>query len=220
MSAGFFAPEMLPFAVALGLMLLIAALEIVGLLFGQSPSQAVDTLLPDHDAHVDGHGHAHGPDGFLSWLGVGRVPVLMLLIVFLCGFGLSGYALQNATMQAVGWPLHPALASLGALAAALPITRAGGQLLARIMPKQETEAVSHQSFVGQVATITQGIARRGLPAEAKLRDRFGRTHYIRIEPDADDTELHAGTEVLVLRQHGAVFRANPHGAPAQITRGS
>ena len=144
----------------------------------------------------------------------------MLLIVFLCGFGLSGYVLQNATIQAVGWPLHPALASLGALAAALPITRAGGLLLARIMPKQETEAVSHTSFVGQVATITQGVARRGLPAEAKLRDRFGRTHYIRIEPDTDDTELHAGTEVLVLRQHGAIFRANPHGAGLQSIRGT
>lgn len=218
MSAGLFAPEMLPFAVALGLMLLIAALEIVGLLFGHSPSQAVDTLLPDHDVAVEAP--AHGPDGFLSWLGVGRVPVLMLLIVLLCGFGLSGYVLQNATIQAVGWPLHPALASLGALAAALPITRAGGLLLARIMPKQETEAVSHQSFVGEVATITQGVARRGLPAEAKLRDRFGRTHYIRIEPDTDDTALPAGTEVLVLRQHGAIFRANPHGAPAQLTRGT
>ena len=46
MSAGFFAPEMLPFAVALGLMLLIAALEIVGLLFGQSPSRPWTRYCP------------------------------------------------------------------------------------------------------------------------------------------------------------------------------
>jgi hypothetical protein len=219
MSAGLFAPEMLPFAVALGLMLLIALLEIVGLLSGHSPSQAVDTLLPEHDVPVDAHGAAPGPDGLLSWLGVGRVPVLMLLVVFLCGFGLSGYVLQYATIQAVGWPLHPALASLGALAAALPITRAGGLLLAKLLPRNETEAVSHASFVGLVATITQGVARRGLPAEAKLRDRFGRTHYIRIEPDLDEAELPAGSRVLVLRQQGAIFRANPHGQPAQLTRG-
>jgi hypothetical protein len=222
MSAGLFAPEMLPFAVALGLMLLIAALEVIGLLFGHSPSHTVDTLLPDHDAHAGLHGHGHtggqGPDGLLTWLGIGRVPLLMLLVVFLCGFGLSGYALQNATMQAVGWPLHPALASLGALAAALPVTRAGGLLLAKLLPNNETEAVSHQSFVGQIATVTHGTARRGLPAEAKLRDRFGRTHYIRIEPDLDGAELQAGTQVLVLRQQGAIFRANPHGVSAQRTR--
>lgn len=202
-----FAPEMLPFSVALGLMLLLLLLELVGLLFGASPSQAAEGLMPEAGTHAP---TAEGaPDGWLGWLGVGRVPVLMLLVVFLCGFGISGYALQAATIEAAGFALHPALASLGALAAALPITHWGAGLLARVMPKSETEAVSLAGFEGQVATITTGVAQAGLAAEAKLQDGFGQTHYVRVEPEEGTQRLPPGTRVRLLRRQGAVWLAAP-----------
>ena len=213
MPESLFAPEMLPFAVALGLVVLLAVVEAASLLLGGSLSAGLDSTHAD--LHVDaGHAAVHHihvePGAFgklLDWLCVGRVPALILLIIFLCGFGITGLALQGVLKAAAGTALHPVLASLGALAAALPITRLGGQLFARIMPRDQTEAVSRDSFVGRVAVVTAGTARRGLPAEAKLRDAFGQTHYLRVEPNDDQATLVAGTEVLIVRRDGAVFHA-------------
>ena len=36
----------------------------------------------------------HGIEGALGWLHVGKVPVLVLLVLFLLGFALCGYAVQ------------------------------------------------------------------------------------------------------------------------------
>jgi hypothetical protein len=222
MPESLFAPEMLPFAVALGLVVLLAVVEAASLLLGGSLSAGLDSA---HDGlhadvgHADiGHaaaGHLHvephvEPGAFaklLDWLCVGRVPALILLIIFLCGFGFSGLAIQGGITALAGHALHPVLASVGAAAAALPITRLGGTLFARIMPRDQTEAVSRDSFVGRVAVVTAGTARRGLPAEAKLRDAFGQTHYLRVEPDDEQATLVAGTEVLIVRRDGAVFHA-------------
>jgi hypothetical protein len=217
MPESLFAPEMLPFAVALGLVVLLAVVEAASLLLGGSLSAGLDSAYDGLHADI-GHaaaGHLHvephvelGAFGkLLDWLCVGRVPALILLIIFLCGFGFSGLAIQGGITALAGHALHPVLASVGAAAAALPITRLGGTLFARIMPRDQTEAVSRDSVVGRVAVVTAGTARRGLPAEAKLRDAFGQTHYLRVEPNDDQATLVAGTEVLIVRRDGAVFHA-------------
>ena len=41
---------------------------------------------------------------------------------------------------------------------------------------------------------------RGRPAEVRVSDRFGNTHYLRAEPLRDDVSIAQGTEVIVLRQ--------------------
>ena len=210
-----FSPEMLPFAVALGLVVLLAVVEAASLLLGGSLSAGLDSA---HDGlHADAP-HLHVEPGafgkLLDWLCVGRVPALVLLIIFLSGFGFSGFAIQGGITLLAGKALHPVLASLGAFAAALPVTRLGGTLFALIMPRDQTEAVSRDSFVGRVAVITSGTARTGLPAEAKLRDAFGQTHYLRVEPDDVEATLGPGTEVLIVRREGAVFHAIAAGGAA------
>jgi hypothetical protein len=200
-----FAPETLPFAVALGLMALLALVELVGLLFGGSLGGLLDSDHEVHAPHIDADA---GPlAGFLDWLCIGQVPTLVLMVIFLTAFGIAGFALQGALTTWVGAALHPLLASVGAFGAALPATRLGGKLFARIMPKVQTEATSRDSFVGRIATVTTGTARRGLPAEAKLRDAFGQTHYLRIEPDDEQAILAEGSQVLIVRRAGAVFHA-------------
>jgi hypothetical protein len=47
--------------------------------------------------------------------------------------------------------------------------------------------------------VSQGTAARGRPAEIRVSDRYGNTHYIRAEPLRDGTEIPQGTEVIVLR---------------------
>jgi hypothetical protein len=81
-----------------------------------------------------------------------------------------------------------------------------------VIPKDETEVVSENSFIGRVAVITLGEALRGKPAEAKLTDQFGQDHYLMVEPDQEIETFPQGTEVLIVRRQGAVFTGitNPH----------
>ena len=222
----------LPFAVALGLMFAIAALEGTMTLMGAGLSQAIDALLPeslgevDLDAEFDashelsgqgadfGDVDAGGADigsesalsKFLGWLRVGQVPVLILFVAFLTVFGLAGLILQSLVQGITGTLLPASIASVPAFMAAVPSVRVIGSGLARLIPKDETSAVASKSFVGRIAVITLGTARSGQPAEAKLKDTHGQTHYVMVEPHNADEAFEAGTHVLLVEQSGSRFR--------------
>ncbi len=194
-----------PFAVALVLMLIIAVLEGVLVVIGLGLSQFIDGLLPDVDLSVDGEVPNMGLSRFLAWLRIGQVPVLIILVMLLMFFGLSGVVMQSLFMSAFGFMLPAIVAVVPALAVALPLTRLLTGLLGKVLLKDETEAVSSASFIGQVATITLGEARQGSPAEARFRDQFGTTHYLMVEPDTDEI-YRAGDSVLLVQQKGAVYQ--------------
>ena len=132
--------------------------------------------------------------------GFGGVPLLMLLVVFLAAFGLIGLAVQ----QAFG-PYSPGLASAVAAAGALPATGIGARGLARIMPRDETTAVSLDTLVGKRGTITIGTARRGSPAQARVKDVHGQPHYVMVEPHDEAHTLAEGETVLLIRRDGHIF---------------
>jgi hypothetical protein len=208
----FLADQNLPFAVALVLMLGLAVIEGVGMLVGILLSNLVDSLLPDFDMDVDADLDAeiHDPGvamQFLGWLCIGRVPVLIIFIVFLTAFGIAGMFMQTTIHGITGAYLPSIIASPIALLCALPVTRAGGLLFAKIMPKEETEAVSRDAFVGDTAIIIRGVATMGVPAEAKLTDRHGYRHYVLVEPDEEGESFPTGTTVILTERMGARFRA-------------
>jgi hypothetical protein len=183
-------PENLPFAVALALMLMIGAVEALGL--GASA------------AHLDLHADTPGGD-LLGWLGVGQVPVLMLLVVLLALFGMIGIGVQQVAEGLLGSPLSPWLAAPLAFLASLPLLGICASGLARIMPGDETTAVSLDSLVGKRAEVTVGAARRGSPAQARVRDTHGQVHYVMIEPLTDDAQVRAGETVLLVSREGGIF---------------
>lgn len=182
------APENLPFAVALLLMLGIGAVEAVGLGVGA--------------AHLDLH--ADGGD-VLDWLGVGQVPFLVILVVLLALFGMIGIGVQQLAGGLLGAPLAPWLAAPIAFVASLPLLGISARGLARILPGDETTAVSLDSLVGKRAQITIGSARRGCPAQARVRDVHGQQHYVMIEPVSDEHAIGAGETVLLVRREGGIF---------------
>ncbi|GGC06974.1 hypothetical protein GCM10011352_36550 [Marinobacterium zhoushanense] len=200
-----FADANYPFAVALVLMLIIAVLEGALVVIGLGLSQFVDALLPEVDLSIDGDAPNLGLSRFLAWLRIGQVPVLIILVLLLMLFGLSGVALQSLMQSTLGFTLPAIVAAVPALAVALPLTRLLAGTLGKVLLKDETEAVSSASFIGQIATITLGEAREGSPAEARLRDRFGTTHYMMVEPD-DGESYGAGESVLLVQKQGAVYR--------------
>ena len=208
------ASENLPFSVALAIMLCIAALEGIGALFGLGISTLLETMVPDIDMSVD------APDvdssttlsHFISWLRIGKVPFLILLIVFLTAFGLIGFAVQKISLAVIGNLLPAWIAVIPAFMVALPCVRTFGDFFAKLVPQDETEAVSEDSFIGRIAIITIGKAGSGSPAEARLSDEHHQSHYIMVEPDNDEEILESGTHVLIVSRVGTVFKVikNPN----------
>ena len=211
-----FAAATAPFAVAIGLTLAIALIEMIGLLVGIQPSAAIDSAMPDFDvpdvdapnADIDVGSVELSPlSHTLTWLSFGRVPALVILILMAASFGLIGFIEQEALRRSFGFTLDPWIASIPAAIGAVFATRHGGRLLGRIMPKEETDAVSTTAFVGRVATVFRGQASTGSPAEAKLSDIHGKTHYLLVEPEEASQVFAEGSEVVIIRQEGSIYRA-------------
>lgn len=184
------AGDNLPFVAALALMLLIGVAELVGLGGG---------LVPDAEGDADA--------SLLQWLNLGRLPLLLLLVVFLCSFGLTGLVLQRLVAAVMGHPAPWFLAAPVALACALPATRTISRWLARLLPTEETSAVDRDTLVGRIAVIVTGEASPGSPAQARTRDAHGQPHYVMVEPDTADETFAQGENVILVRRAGGTFFA-------------
>lgn len=214
------ADQNLPFTVSLTVMFGIALLEGVATLLGAGISGFLDTLIPDLDLNTGMDLDSTGSPltRLLGWLRVGQVPVLIILVIFLTTFGLLGLVVQSMVNSTAGFLLPGLVASAIVFFPTLPVVRVLGGALGAIMPKDETDAVSEDSLVGRVATITLGTASKGNPAQGKVRDQHGLTHYIMIEPDAEGISFSAEQSVLLIQKEGSVFRAIENTNPALIDK--
>jgi hypothetical protein len=205
----FLAPDTWPFTVATLLLLLITAVEGIALLFGAHVLHWLDHLVPDPWDAV------HGPfDSALGWLHVGKVPVLVLMVIFLASFALTGFALNMVAHRLFGLYLTVWIAVPVALITALPIVRILGAGLAHMIPSDETFAVTLDTLVGRVATVVSGTARNGYPAQAKVLNQHGQALYVMVEPDTHGAEFAQGASILLVRQiSGTRFAGIPNPRP-------
>lgn len=223
----FTAPGSAPFTVALLIMFGLTLLELVALLTGLSLNDVVDDLVVSH-AGLDSVGDAAtgfeagsqvetlGMVGrFLAWLYVGKVPVLIVLIILLTVFGLTGLILQSLLRGFSGYAVPALFAAPLVLMGSLPLVRACAGALARVMPRDESSAVSPETFIGRTALVVgPGSARRGTAAQGRVVDAFGTDHYVMVEPEEDDDVFDTGTTVLLVRRLGggrfsAIANLNP-----------
>ena len=232
-------PGMAPFSFALalvaGLLVLELAMSLVGLSamghghadgpdFDAAPDLGADDALagdlhapgadagghePGHDGGHDGAADAGAHGAVAGWLGFGQVPAVLWAAGMLTAFGVAGYLIQFLLASATGWLLPGWLAALVALPPALVAGGWFARTLARIVPKTESSAIARRSLGDRVGLVVQGTARRGLPAQARVRDGHGNLHYVRIEPVDDDGEIPPGTEVVILRGREGVLKAIP-----------
>ena len=91
---------------------------------------------------------------------------------------------------------------------ALIIVRVVAAILSKVYMKKidDSYAVPEETFIGKVAIITIGTAKKGQPAEAKLRDQYRKTHYVMVEPDGED-QFKQSTQVLLVRKEKFIFKA-------------
>lgn len=203
-----FAAENLPFAAAALLMLAIGSLELIGLLIAASPSAALDNWLPDFDADADAGAMAQA----LDWLHIGKVPSLVLLVLYLAGYAIAGFGLQALARAVLGQPLPTWLAAFAVIPAGLGAMRVCGRWFGKLIPQDESSAVSESTLIGRTGTVSEGCAVRGSAAQARVRDEHDRIHYLLVEPDIDGESFAEGAQILIVRKVGAFYRciANPH----------
>lgn len=201
-----FATQNLAFTVALALLAMLVLLELG---MGGGLGEFLDTLVPDLELDADGEPMATDslPTKLLGWLRAGKVPMLMLVGIFLGVFGVGGLLMQYALSTLGIGPLTGMLMAPIMFVVSLPLVRIGAALLGRVMPRDETQVLSQQAMIGRFAIIIIGTARRNSPAQAKLRDEFRTTHYLMVEPVHDHDVFQQGEEVLLMAKHGAHYRA-------------
>ena len=204
-------PSNIFFSVSLSLMLLLGVTEFLLLLVGTSSQGFLDQFVPDQLAEVN------HPDlditaqqsiwvQLLDWLYLGRVPVLIWLIIFLTVYALTGFVVQSIFFQFTEhffpvWIIAPACIFL-----CMPIVRLSVALIGKILPKDETTAIYSHELIGLKAEIILGEARLNYPAQAKVKDQHGQTHYILVEPEIE-AHFKQGQVVILTHKTANGFQA-------------
>jgi hypothetical protein len=196
---GLLADYNIPFAAALLLMVLLA--------LAQSFGPGGFEMDADGDVELDAGGDLGFVDGLLSLIGIGRLPFMMWLALFLLLFAAIGVSAQALAESLTGAPLDITLGAALAAIGAVPVTGLLARPLAAIVPKDETTAVSTDSLVGRRARISIGRAAAGFPARAVVHDRFGQMHNVMVEPHESSVQFIEGEDVLLVRREGETFFA-------------
>jgi Protein of unknown function (DUF1449) len=201
------APDVRPFAVAAAIMAVLGGIELLTMLVGFSIGELVG-----HDVAVDADSHS-GIGGLFLWINAGRVPLLILIILALGVFSIEGFLLQGIA-HAVGAAVPAFIAALAAGAGSIPVIRTTSRGISRIIPRDESYAVSDADFVGKVALVSVGPLDQGLPGRVRLKDVFGNWHTVSARASPDSQALPVGASVLLVDRDARSFIAIA--APADL----
>ena len=194
----FLAPECAPFAIAAMILIGLTAVEILSMLLGFSLSELIGK------PHFEGHDGVLA--GLLSWINIGGVPLLILIMLALGIFAVTGFAIQ--TVADMIWaPLPAIVASVPALAITIPLVRGSTRTIARIVPRDETYAVEADDFVGRTGTVSIGPLDQGLPGRVSVKDAHGNWHQLRASAAKGESPLPIGAQVLLVDRKADIFIA-------------
>jgi hypothetical protein len=200
------APDVRPFAIAAAIMVALGGIELLTTLVGFS----IGELIGNHAVEADSH---NGLGGLFLWINAGRLPLLILIILALGVFSIEGFLLQGVAHM-VGTAVPIAIAALAAAAGSIPVIRTTSRGLSRIIPRDETYAVSESDFVGKVAVVSIGPLDQGLPGRVRLKDVFGNWHSVAARASPDSEALAVGASVLLVDRDAKSFIAIS--APADL----
>jgi len=200
MSDVLLAPEVRPFAVAAAIMVGLGGIELLTMLVGFSIGQLVSQDIEIDADHHDALG------GLFLWINAGRLPLLILIILALGLFSITGFLLHGIAHGA-GIALPASIASLVAAAGSIPLIRSFSRGIARIIPRDESYAVNEADFVGHVGEVSVGPLDQGLPGRVRLKDVFGNWHTVSARASQDSIALPVGASVLLVDRDAKSFIA-------------
>lgn len=189
------------FAIALASVFVLGLLEGLGLLIGLSVMNLMDQFSPfELDVDINTDVSADGLTPLLGWLCLNRLPLLIWAVLFLTSFAITGYTFNYILLSSFSIALPSFVAYIFAFTLAILMTRWIGKPLAMILPKNESSAVSNNSFIGQIAKITIGTAKKNSPAQAVLIDQFNQKHYVLVAPDDSNDTFNQSEEVVLVEK--------------------
>ena len=194
-------------------MLLLGVVESILLIIGASSQGFLDQFIPESlfESHHPDFNLDTDPSlwvQFLDWLCLGRIPVLIWLIIFLTTYALFGFITQGIFFHFTEsyfslWIIAPATLFL-----CMPIVRLVASIFVKILPQDETTAIHSDELIGLTAEIILGDAKPDYPAQAKVKDQHGLTHYVMVEPAIEIT-LVQGQRVILTHKTKIGFQAIP-----------
>ena len=206
------APGLYPFTIAALILVGLVAFEIVSMVVGLSFTSLLGHGSSDLASHPDGHGDSGPLDAWMSWLNTGGVPLLILIMIALASFAIAGFAIQGVA-QAIVAPLPTLVASLGAIVLALPAIRTLTRWTARILPREETSAISQADLIGLTGTVALGPLDQGKPGQVRVKDQHGNIHVVRARAAPGHT-IPQGATVLLVDGSKGLFQTIP--APKEL----
>jgi len=145
--------------------------------------------------------------GVMSWMGIGKVPMIIWLSGLLTAFGLVGYFLQVAMSIVFGNPMNALLAVLIAIVPGVLLGGRVSRLIGRIFPKNVSTAISRRSYGKRRGVITVGTAAHDNPAQARFVDGYGNFHYAMVVPLDAKEEISEGSQVAIFKSRDGVLKA-------------
>jgi hypothetical protein len=193
-----------PYFFALCFLLILFAIEVLGLLIGMGLSHAFDSLI-DFDVDTDIGGH-------LSLLGLGKVPFIVWLTFFFGLFAIIGYSANaiSGSLLANYIPVWLSIVPVGI--ASFMINGFLCTVFAQVFPQFETTAVSTDTFSGRAAKVTIGDATHTKFAMGVVLDEHNTSHNIRIQAMDSDVVLNQNKQVILVEQikDSAIWLAIPY----------
>lgn len=191
------APECTPFAIAAVMLAGLTAIEILATTIGFSISEWIGK--PETDGQS-------GLAGMLSWLNVGGVPTLILLMLVLGFFAMTGFIVQ--AVADVFWsPLPALIAMVPSVIATIPLVRGSSKAVARFVPRDETYVVDIADFIGRTGQVVTGPLDQGLPGRVRTKDTHGNWHTLRARAAAGEQPIAIGATVLFVDIKADIFVA-------------
>lgn len=167
-----------------------------------------------HGAHIEIHpgdmpddfGHDAGHDtdpfrGALSLIGVGRIPLSLVLMsfFFLWGFfGWVGNQVFGSLLPSPALFIWPSLAV--ALIGAGAFTRLLAMRLGRLMPSTESYGASTRELVGRIADVRYAVTETS--GTVQLYDAYGTMHEVPARVMPGEPAISAGERVVLWRYDG------------------
>lgn len=175
--------------------LVVGLLLVLGSAFGSHEQDSSAGPDAEHDL---GHDHAHdgsAASGALGWLGVGRVPLTVVLMMVSFLFGGSGI-IFNTILSSFGLPawIYGPISITLALTAALLLTGVGARLLVRYLPTTESYQVARRDFAGCTGTLL--LPASPVEGYAQVKDHEGNVHNIKCR--TVQGALPKGGEIMVV----------------------
>jgi membrane protein implicated in regulation of membrane protease activity len=159
----------------------------------------------DHDADHDMSRDALSGFSWLAFIGIGKAPLMVVLLIVLMTTGLLGWFLNGLAMGFLGF--FPGLLLLGtffvSLAAGSLVTSRAARLIGRALPPVSTTATRAQALVGRPGTVISPFvdSRYGM---VHLRDDGGTL--ISLFAITDDEQPIARGEAVILLSYDAAQR--------------